>query len=248
MRHDTGLRGDAAGNKAARRAHARNRWLAGSILGLLAIGVLFLFVDLPLSRFMQAHVPPAIDNAFEWIGEIGDSDNYAWVVLAVYIAALAALRRGREAAWPGGYERVVRGSLLLMAAWLVGGIVTGLLKQTVARARPEVFFEQGFYGLGHAFQGKPFNSFPSSHALTAFVLAAAISVVAPRWRWAIYTVAILAAVSRVVNLDHFASDVTASALIAIAAVHALKPWFLDPAYTWPTRLPWQWRRRDDKNA
>jgi membrane-associated phospholipid phosphatase len=221
---------------------ARTRWLAGWTLGVLLIGCLLLFVDLPLAKYLQAHVSPTVDRVFDWVGEIGDSDNYSWIVLLVYIAAMIALRRGWDGAWVGGYERVVRGALLLMAAWIAGGIVTGLLKQIVARARPEVFFEQGFYGLGAAFQGKPYNSFPSSHTLTAFIFASAISVVAPRWRYAVYTLAVLAAISRLVNLDHFASDVTASALIAITAVHALKPWFLDRHYRWPTRLPWQWFR------
>ncbi|CAM3478421.1 Phosphatidic acid phosphatase type 2/haloperoxidase domain-containing protein [Bordetella sputigena] len=248
MAKNTALRDDAPSSHSAPRDRTavRNRWIAGWVLALLLIGLLLLFVDLPLTRYLQANVSPSVDTAFEWIGEIGDSDNYAWIVLAIYIAALVALLRGWDGAWIGGYERVVRGSLLLMAAWVVGGIVTGVLKQTVARARPKVFFEQGFYGLGDAFQGKPFNSFPSSHSLTAFVLAAAISAVAPRWRVPVYTIAVLAGISRLVNLDHFASDVAASALIAITAVHVLKPWFVDPAYRWPLRAPWRWFRRSDQ--
>lgn len=236
MFQNSGVRDDAPADRRARR-------VAVGIFALLLLGLSALFVDLPLAQWLHANVSPGVDHVFEWIGEAGDSGNYAWAVLIVYIAALAALRRGRDGAWIGGYERVVRGALLLMAAWIAGGIVTGLLKQVVARARPELFFEQGIYGLGHPFQGKPFNSFPSSHALTAFVLAAAIAVVAPRWRWAVYTLAVLAAVSRLVNLEHFASDVAASALIAMTAVHGLKRWFLDPAYRWPMRVPWRWFAR-----
>ncbi|HTJ98687.1 MAG TPA: phosphatase PAP2 family protein [Bordetella sp.] len=242
MVENSAPRGDARGNQAIHgvRADARTGWVAGWILALLLIGGLLLFVDLPLAQALQANVSPTVDHIFKWIGKIGDSNNYAWIVLCVYIASLVALRRGWDGAWVGGYERVTRGALLLMAAWAVGGIVTALLKQTVARARPEMFFEHGFYGLGVPFQGKPFNSFPSSHGLTAFVLASAIAVVAPRWRWPVYALAVLVGISRLVNLDHFASDVAASALIAITVVHALKPWFLDPMYRWPARLPWQW--------
>jgi membrane-associated phospholipid phosphatase len=225
------------------RFTARTCWVGGWISALLLISCLALFVDLPLARYLHAHVSPAVDHVFEWIGEIGDSDNYSWTVLLAYAAAMIGLQRGRDGAWLGGCERVARGCLLLLAAWMAGGIVTGLLKQIVARARPKLFFEQGFYGLGDAFHGKPFNSFPSSHALTAFVVASVIAVVAPRWRWAAYAAAVLAAVSRLVNLDHFASDVTASALIAITAVHVLKPWFLDPHYRWPRRMPWRWFAR-----
>ncbi|AOB30049.1 hypothetical protein AKI39_04150 [Bordetella sp. H567] len=246
MFQNKGSRGNARRDRTARRARvdARARWVGAWVLALLLIGCLSLFVDLPLARWLHANVTPTVDQVFKWIGKVGDSNNYAWIVLLVYIAAMAGLRRGRDGAAGGAYERVARGSLLLMAAWIAGGIVTGLLKQTVARARPELFFEQGFYGLGQAFQGKPFNSFPSSHALTAFVLASAIAVAAPRWRWPVYAVAVLAAVSRLVNLDHFASDVTASALIAITAVHAIRPWVMDGAYRWPTRPPWRWFARE----
>jgi membrane-associated phospholipid phosphatase len=222
------------------RVDRRTRRLAGWFLILLVLGCLAAFVDLPLAKYLHANVTRDVDRGFEWIGEIGDSDNYAWIVLLVYVAAMVGMRQGWRAPWEGGYERVARGSLLLIAAWILGGIITGILKQTVARARPEVFFEQGIYGLGEAFTGRPFNSFPSSHSLTAFVLAAAISATAPRLRWLVYAVAILAGVSRLVNLDHFASDVAASAVIAITAVHLLKAPFLDPRYRWPTRLPWQW--------
>jgi membrane-associated phospholipid phosphatase len=232
--------GSGSGSRGSAGAGSASRWLAGWTLGLLLIAGLVLFVDLPLAKYLQANVSPTVDHVFEWIGEFGDSDNYSWIVLATYAAALAALRRGWDGAWVGGYERVVRGALLLLSAWTAGGIVTGLLKQIVARARPEMYFEHGFYGLDEVFQGKPFNSFPSSHALTAFIVASSIAVVAPRWRWPVYTLAVLAGISRLVNLDHFASDVTASALIAITAVHALKPWFLDEHYRWPTRLPWRW--------
>jgi membrane-associated phospholipid phosphatase len=236
-----GPRGKGASTPA--QLDRRIRWLAGWVLALLVLGCLVAFVDLPLARYLKAHVSPAVDHAFEWIGEIGDSDNYTWIVVLVYVLALMGMRLGWHAPWTGGYVRVARGSLLLLGAWILGGIVTGILKQTVARARPEVFFERGFYGLEEAFTGKPFNSFPSSHALTAFVLAAAISATAPRLRWVVYTIAILAAVSRLVNLDHYASDVTASAFIAIAAVHLLKGRFLDERYQWPTRMPWQWFSR-----
>ncbi len=91
MAQNTALRDDAHSSHGARRrrAAARNRWAAGWVLAVLLIGALVLFVDLPLARHLQANVSPSVDNTFEWIGEIGDSDNYAWIVLAVYIAALA---------------------------------------------------------------------------------------------------------------------------------------------------------------
>jgi membrane-associated phospholipid phosphatase len=236
-----GSRGEGADTPA--QADRRIRWLGGWVLALLVLGCLAAFVDLPLARYLHTYVSPGVDHVFEWVGEIGDSDNYTWIVLLVYVLALLGLRLEWRAPWVGGYARVARGALLLFAAWIAGGIVTGILKQTVARARPEEFFERGFYGLGEAFAGKPFNSFPSSHALTAFVLAAAISATAPHLRWLVYAIAILAAVSRLVNLDHYASDVAASAFIAIAAVHLLKRRFLDERYQWPTRMPWQWFRR-----
>ena len=220
------------------------RWLAaGAVLALLA-GVSALWLDLPLATWLRGHVSPGVDTAFAWIGYLGDSGKYIVVGLAFYIVGLLGAARG----WPHPlrirYESMTRGSLLLLSTMAVGGLVVLVLKRGVARARPELYFEQGIYGMGETFsRAQLFNSFPSSHTYAAFSVAVVLGILAPRWRWAFLSLAALVAVSRLVNLDHYLSDVMTAAGIAFAVAHGLAPRVLGSKYQWPLRMPWRWWRR-----
>lgn len=219
------------------------RWAGWLAVALAILALLALHADLPLAIFLHNNVSASTDRIFDQIGDLGDDgDNYAMAALAVYALSLAGVHRGWPAFWKGGYDRLTRGALLMVAVLAVGGVITGVLKYAVARARPAYFFESGFYGLADAFSGKPFNSFPSSHALTGFAVAITLAVVVPALRWPAIIVAMLVAGSRLVNLDHYASDVVAAGFITLAVVYALAPRFMDPRRAWPARLPWRWFR------
>jgi membrane-associated phospholipid phosphatase len=92
-----------------------------------------------------------------------------------------------------------------MASWLNAGI-----KALVDRTRPPG--EIGLQALG-AVPGSP--SFPSGHAMSAFAVAAAIAVLAPRLRWPVLAVAALIGFSRVYLGVHFWLDVLAGAALGI---------------------------------
>ncbi|SOE52224.1 phosphatase PAP2 family protein [Orrella dioscoreae] len=222
-------------------ARARPPYLA-MLSALLVLVALVIWVDLPLTRLLQSETSPEVDDAFEDIGDLAATNFFVFSALAVYGFSLWALRRGLPARLIG-YDRLARGSLLVILTMAAGGIITGLLKQIVARARPDVFFANGFYGLGEPFSGDPFNSFPSSHTLTAFAVAAALAQAAPRWRWPLFAMAALIGLSRLVNLDHYLSDVLVAATVAILAARWLAPRVLDPRHEWVLRAPWAWRRR-----
>ena len=74
-------------------------------------------------------------------------------------------------------------------------------------------------------------------------MAVVLGILAPRWRWAFLSLAALVAVSRLVNLDHYLSDVMTAAGIAFAVAHGLAPRVLGSKYQWPLRMPWRWWRR-----
>ena len=118
--------------------------------------------------------------------------------------------------------------LRTLGAVTVGGVVTGVLKSAVGRARPyvtqdsaalDVRFGRGLRG------GNAYQSFPSGHATAAFAFAGALAAEG-RHRWrdvnrvtgpAGFAVAGLVAASRVYHDRHWASDVVAGAGIGAAA-------------------------------
>ncbi len=104
--------------------------------------------------------------------------------------------------------------LVAFAATLSFALASGLnavMKEIVDRSRPprEIGLD--------AVVGVPASpSFPSGHAMTAFAVAAAIALLAPRLRWAALGLAGVIAASRVYLGVHFWLDVLAGAAFGIA--------------------------------
>jgi membrane-associated phospholipid phosphatase len=220
------------------------RPFGGAVLvACLALALLLMsrWIDVPLTLAIEQHVSPGIDKVFHTIGKLGNRGGYiAVTALLVYAIALTGLRRGWACPLRAGFDRIARGAVLVVSTMAVGGLITLVLKKVVARARPEVLLEDGWYGLVAPFtRGNDFNSFPSSHTLTAFAVAAAIGEIAPRWRVPALLVAALVAISRLINRDHFLSDVTAAAAIGILVAHYLAPYVLDPRRRWMFRAFWR---------
>jgi undecaprenyl-diphosphatase len=93
-----------------------------------------------------------------------------------------------------------------LASWL-----NALIKALVDRSRPPVAI--GFDALVGV-PGSP--SFPSGHAMSAFAVAGAIALLAPRLRVPVLTVAAVIAFSRVYLGVHFWLDVLAGAALGLA--------------------------------
>jgi len=201
------------------------------------------WVDLPLTLAIERYVPEQVNAVFHQIGDLGDSEGYILAGLLLYIVSVVGVLRGWSCPVRAGFERLARYSMLLLSTMAIGGLITLLLKKLVSRARPEVLLEQGWHGLGVPFSGDPYDSFPSSHTLTAFAVAAVIGQIAPRWRLPLLLVAAVVAASRVINRDHFLSDVTAAAFIGIMVAHYLAPYILGERYRWMLRAPWRWWQR-----
>ena len=184
-----------------------------------------------------------VDTSFAWIGYLGDSGKYIVVGLAFYIVGLLGAARG----WPHPlrmrYESMTRGSLLLLSTMAVGGLVVLVLKRGWRAPGPSCISSRASTAWARPSRAQLFNSFPSSHTYAAFSVAVVLGILAPRWRWAFLSLAALVAVSRLVNLDHYLSDVMTAAGIAFAVAHGLAPRVLGSKYQWPLRMPWRWWRR-----
>lgn len=202
------------------------------------------WVDLPLTVWIKQSVSDGVNESFEWVGQLGESGPYIGVALAFYIVGLVGLAHGWRNPLRMSYASMARGSLLMLSTMAMGGLVVLALKRSVARARPELFFEKGIYGLGESFSRvQQFNSFPSSHTYAAFAVAVVLGILAPRWRVAFLLLAGLVAMSRLVNLDHYLSDVMTAAGIAVLVGHVLAPRVLCSRYQWPLRAPWRWWKK-----
>ena len=122
------------------------------------------------------------------------------------------------------HRRTANAVLRVSAGYAVSNVIVGVLKPVVGRHRPD--------STNDAWRFKPFStegewhSFPSSHAVHAFSIAAGAAIATRRfWVAALgYSAATVVAWSRVYDDQHWTSDVTTSAVIGMSAVATTMDW------------------------
>jgi undecaprenyl-diphosphatase len=119
--------------------------------------------------------------------------------LLVYSAIVIAL----------GNTKLKKVAVVLAISFLLASLVTGDIKDLVQRQRP-------YGGIAPAYLYTNDYSFPSGHAVTAFI-GATIILAYFGWKWGLvsYFVAALIGMSRIVLDVHYPSDVLAGAVIGI---------------------------------
>ncbi len=106
--------------------------------------------------------------------------------------------------------------LMFQYALSIGFImfVCGVLKLTVARARPGLLINEGFSGFAFGNFGSGFRSFPSSHmAVACALMILAMMFLGDKWKWPMVGFVIMIALSRLILQKHFISDLLVGALI-----------------------------------
>lgn len=197
--------------------------LAVAFQALVVLGVLACGVDADVIRLVQRSLPPAWNDYFGAISEFANATILSIVTLCAYGVSLVAQARPAIRRWLPWWPHVKQTSLLMLMTLLMGGIITLALKHVVARARPSMLIELGYYGFATPFAGAPFNSFPSSHGFTAFAAACVLARALPTWRTPLLVLAAIVGICRVLTLEHFPSDVLASAFIAAGCVRFIAP-------------------------
>jgi membrane-associated phospholipid phosphatase len=197
-------------------------------LGLLAVAFVIDRLACPVLRTV---------TLYDHLGEVREG-----LVAAKFLGSgLGAVVVG-SVVWALDRRRWRRAGVL----WLVvalAGLGTNALKVASGRERPS-HDDQPVGEERHAFHGPQkglreaaFQSFPSGHTTGAFAVATCLAAFYPQARWVVYGVAAAAGVNRVVEHEHFLSDVIAGALTG----HLVASWLLSLA---PLRRRWQQGRVD----
>ena len=179
-----------------------------SLCALSLLSGVFLW-DLALADYFHAHrgVAYRIAEVVSWAGQAG------WYL----VPSAGVWWMSRRLHWP----LLRRLSAVLFLSVAASALVTDVLKVLFGRARPWVWFSDGFYGFHPMNFKAAFQSFPSGHATTAFAVAFALSVIFPKGRTVFLIGGTLVALSRVFVYAHFLSDVIAGALVAYVTVRVI---------------------------
>lgn len=125
-----------------------------------------------------------------------------------------------------------RAALLVLAAQLMAGGVTQVLKRTFDIDRPSRFFAEYFPDVQlpvvEGVRLHSSHSFPSGHTTSAFALFLALAFLTKRKEWqCLYCLlAILVGYSRIYLSQHFASDVWMGSLVGVVMT-AVTLWVVD---------------------
>ena len=92
--------------------------------------------------------------------------------------------------------------------------ICGIMKLTIARARPHLFVEDGFTGFAFGNFGNSFRSFPSSHTAVAVAFAIlALIYFGQKYKYLAWTFVLIIALTRMILQKHFISDILIGGLI-----------------------------------
>lgn len=203
---------------------ARRRRMVEVAAVLVLFGVTWL-LDEPIYRFLDGLRPyPRVvrDDLTQPFRICGQYLTVVFVVAA--IAALEPRRRGQVLA--------LLATVALASVWVPPAkLIAGRVRPNQARG------EMIFLGPEGALLTHRNQSFPSGHTATAVAFAVCLAMMYPRGRWVFAAIALGAALSRILDVQHFPSDVVAGAAPAY--------WLTPVIYRsgWLRRWAGRWDRR-----
>ena len=193
-----------------------NKWITIIILFLCSLFsvIAYYYWDLPLTLYCNELGRPVRDIA-EIVTIWGDS---LWYYIILVPAFIYFWFLAKNKLWS---KRI----LFIFISLSASGLVNMLVKWIAGRHRPINLFTNGFFGFDHFHTVYELTSFPSGHTVTAFSLAAAVSILFPRAGIAAFIIAISLGMTRIILTSHYLSDVIAGAGIGILSTMIVKYYF-----------------------
>jgi membrane-associated phospholipid phosphatase len=192
---------------------AKRLWLAAAVAALLAVAGLLGLDSAVAKGTAGGSAGPVWDLGTRALDLLALKEVSNFLLGALLLAAaglLLALRRTRGWGWPLLYLALVQS---------VATVAADLSKPPFGRLRPFEAAAQG--GVDTWFVGA--NSFPSGHTAFYAGLFLPLTVLLPRWALLWVLPPLFIAAARVLEDDHYLSDVAASLALAAALAAALAP-------------------------
>lgn len=186
-----------------------------SILSLLLILIVcYYWIDIPTSVWVATHnINPLIMDISQTCAVLFKSAH--WLIVAIVVGAIGLYVRYIQR-----NTKNAQSLLFFSAAVIVAFILCFVFKVILARYRPYMLMDHGLYGF-HLFSLRDtINSMPSGHTCCSFAGFFALSLICHRW-WAtlgFMAIALVIALSRIVILQHYPSDVIFGAYLGILSV------------------------------
>jgi undecaprenyl-diphosphatase len=167
--------------------------------------------DVEIANTIARYTSPRTERAAQVLTWGADEHVLCALVAAWWLSKRGATRRDRRA------------SDHLLLTTLVVTLLPHFLKMVFDQERPDRRTVVGHLH-GVPFSGKPRDAFPSGHAVHVGALASAATVLPPTRRNLAWSAGAALAITRVVLLAHWASDVVAGLALGALTERLLRPW------------------------
>ncbi|MDI1352061.1 MAG: phosphatase PAP2 family protein [bacterium] len=181
-------------------------WVMG--LYVICIILTYEFIDKSLAIYLHQFDIRTHAHLLNILTFFGNWEIYGLVFLcaALYFRYLAKDFSWEKRAW------------FLFACVFLANLVGLILKVSLSRARPDLWFSQGLFGFYWFTLGHSYWSFPSGHTITVVSLAAGLGCLYTRYFFAFLSLALLIALTRVLLYYHYLSDVMTAFYLGILVV------------------------------
>jgi membrane-associated phospholipid phosphatase len=201
-------------------------WITlAAVLAVLALAAASMLLLDAFAIGKAHHLPKWVHATFEWISMLGNSGWFLWSAGILFIF-LAASPRSRltPVAQRVVAALMVRVSFIFLAVGLPA-LFTTIVKRFIGRGRPYVWHDANPFDFAPFVWTSDYSSLPSGHATNAFAAAIAVGALWPRMRLPMWILAVSIALSRIILLAHFPSDVIVGAAVGSAGALLVRGWF-----------------------
>jgi len=170
-------------------------WMIISFIMLLIFS--YVYLDRPIAiYFHQLDLKHALPILY-WMTHLGISQLYLVILPVLAILSL----------WFVHNKYVETRLWFLWFCVLTSGAVGLVLKMILGRARPELLFDQQLYGFYGWHTQKAFFSCPSGHATVLTSMMIGLTILFPKYCYAIVLTGLIVILTRVLLTYHYLSDI-----------------------------------------
>lgn len=200
-------------NKFERLFHVVTRPL---VVALCCVLILFslLFIDQPVAEAIHAVQLKLPSTGLKLLSCFGTGSIYI-ILLAVIALSCRFVTHNR---------RLENRAWFLWLCVVVPYFICIVVKISLGRARPELWFLENLYGFYGPHKSSLYWSFPSGHTTTIMGLMFGFCALFPRYCLAFIVFGIMVAGSRILLTEHYVSDVLFAGYLALIEVGLLYYW------------------------
>lgn len=181
------------------------------LLCVITIVCLFLFIDKPLAEYLNNLDIRNTVYFLNILTELGCVTFYlvAFALAALYLRYIQKNKLGEQRLW------------FLWLCVFITASCCGVLKILLGRARPELWFEQHLYGFYGLHKQSAYWSFPSGHTTCILSIMLGLGILFPNYFYTLILTGFLIALSRVLLVYHYLSDILVATYLVILEIGVL---------------------------